>query len=845
MSARVDELLAALTTEEKARLVMGESMWRSHPVERLGIPGLVMTDGPNGARGGGLMGTGTPTACIPAGSVLGATWDPELVERLGGLLGDECRAKGAHVLLAPTVNLHRHPLGGRNFECYSEDPYLSGRLAAAFVRGVQSRRVATTVKHFVANDSEFERNTIDSRLDERTLREVYLVPFEHAVTDGGTWGVMSSYNRVNGTFASENEWLLGTVLREEWGFDGFVVSDWYATRSTAASVRAGLSIEMPGEGRFYGPQRIAAALGAGEIHDGHLDAVVRDVLVAMERTGALDGEGGGDEKPLDRTEDRALIREAATAGTVLIRNDGVLPLDPAQLTSLAVIGPNARRARIMGGGSAGVNAYRGTSPLDALQARLGDRVTIRFAQGCDIDRSAPPVAPPLLQGDLTVDIHDGLDHEGEPVATTTATSGRFLFLGAPAEGVAPERFSLRAHGRVVPEASGVHRLRLFQSGRTRVLLDGVVVLDATEGDLERGDEFVGFASVEVGTELELDAGRSYELTIEYSSRDAVVLSGVSVGLVADVERDLVGEAEALARESDAAVVVVGTNDDWETEGRDRDQFALPGDQAELIRSVAAVNPRTVVVLNTGGPHELDWLDEPAAVLSVGFGGQELGDALVDVLLGERDPGGRMPTTVPSRIEHSPAYLDYPGENSVVRYAEGIHIGHRWFDARHIEPAVPFGHGLSYATFAWGEVRAPAEASTELPEAVVVEVDVTNTSDRAGVEVVQLYIEPPPSLLRRPPRELKGFAKLHLDAGATGTASIELDRRAFAYFDPADPGFGAVAALAPVPAARGRRRTEPGWYVEPGPYRLVLARSSADPGMELRLVLHGADTMSAP
>ncbi len=842
MSERVDGLLAALTRDEKAELVTGRGMWDSRPVERLGIPPLIMTDGPNGARGGGLMGTGTPTACIPAASVLGATWDPDLVERLGALLGDECRAKGAHVLLAPTVNLHRHPLGGRNFECYSEDPFLSGRLAAGFVRGVQSRGVATTVKHFVANDSEFERTTIDVRVDERTLREVYLLPFEHAVTAGATWGVMSSYNRLNGTFASENRWLLDTVLRDQWGFDGLVVSDWYATRSTAGSVRAGLSLEMPGEGRFYGAARITAAIEAGEIDESQLDAIAGDVLVALERTGALDGVGGGEEKPLDRPEDRALIREAAAAGTVLIRNDGVLPLDPATVASLAVIGPNARQARIMGGGSATVRAYRASSPLGALEERLGDRVQVRYAKGCDIDRSTPPLTAPVLQDGLTMRFHEGLDHQGDVVATATTATTRVVFFGAPAEGVSPSTFSMRASGTIVPEVGGRHSLRLVQSGRTRVLLDGAVVLDATEGEYERGDDIFGFASVEIAADVDLEAGRPHELLIEFSARDAVLLSGFGVGMVAPVTRDLMGEAVGLAEGCDAAVVVVGTNDDWETEGRDRDQFELPGDQAELIRRVAAVNDRTVVVVNTGGPHRLDWLDAPAAVLSVGFGGQELGDALVDVLVGERDPGGRMPTTVPARLEHSASHLGWPGENSVVRYGEGLHIGHRWFDARGIEPAVPFGHGLSYATFSWGEPRAPATAPTALADPVVVEVDVTNTSARAGTEVVQLYVEPPPSLLHRPVRELKGFARLQLDAGATATARIELDRRAFAYFDPGDPGFGGLAALLAVPAAQGRRRTEPGWYVEPGAYRLVLARSVADPARVLTVVLEGDEAV---
>ncbi|MFV2039789.1 MAG: glycoside hydrolase family 3 C-terminal domain-containing protein, partial [Acidimicrobiales bacterium] len=331
-----------------------------------------------------------------------------------------------------------------------------------------------------------------------------------------------------------------------------------------------------------------------------------------------------------------------------------------------------------------------------------------------------------------------------------------------------------------------------QNGRARVLVDGAVALDATEGDLERGDEFFGMGSVEICADVQLEAGRAVEVTIEFSSLDAALLAGVRIGLTDLRERDLLGEAEALAAESDVAIVVVGTNDDWETEGRDRDHFDLPGDQVELIRRVSAVNPRTVVVVNAGGPHALDWLMDPAATLSIGFAGQELGDALVDVLVGDVDPGGRMPSTIPARYEHSPSYLNYPGENSVVRYGEGLYVGHRWFDARHIAPAVAFGHGLSYAHFTWGPPVVAAVASTTMDEPVVVEVDVTNTSDRVGSEVVQVYVEPPPSVLHRPVRELKGFAKLHLGPGETGTAVVPLDRRAFAYFDPADPAYESLA-----------------------------------------------------
>jgi len=835
MSDRTDALLAEMTLEEKAATVTGLDMWHTRPNDRLGIPRLKVTDGPNGARGDGLMGTGAETACIPSGSALGATWDPDLVEALGAVLGDEARAKKAHVLLAPTVNLHRSPKGGRNFECYSEDPVLSGRLAAAFVRGVQSRGVATTVKHFVGNDSEFERTTIDTQADERTLRELYLVPFEHAVKDGGAWGIMTGYNRLNGTFCSENEWLLSDVLRDEWGFDGFVVTDWFAARSTADMANAGLSLEMPGGGRFYGPA-LVAAVESGAVAVEALDRIVLDVLGLMERTGALDGDGDFTEGTLDRPEDRELIRAAAAAGSVLLRNDGILPLDPATLTKVAVIGPNAFNAKVMGGGSAKVNSYRATSPLDALTERLPDTEVV-WEKGSDIDRTAPALTRPLVDGRVSVEYFDGHDHQGDPVLITERGDVDLMAFGAPAPGVSADAYSVRTRCVVVPTVTGPHEFRLVQSGRARVLVDGETVLDATEGEYERGSAFFGMGSVEIPGAIDLEVGVPIDVVVEFSNRDAILLTGFKVGLLALVEENLLGRAVDLAAASDVAIVVVGTNDDWETEGRDRDLWELPGDQPELIRRVSEANPRTIVVLNVGAPHDMSWIDDPAAVLSVGFGGQELGDAVVDMLLGEVEPSGRAPTTIGSRYEHFGAYPNYPGDNSVVRYGEGLFTGHRFHDVLGLEPAVPFGYGLSYTTFELGAPRASARAATGAT--VTVTVDVTNTGDRPGAEVVQVYVEPIDPVILRPVRELKAFRKVEVEPGATVTVTFELEPRAFAYFDVGDPIWTELQAGLPVPAdGAGLHRTEGGWYVDPGQYRIVVGRSSRDFTGDVTITLEG-------
>ncbi len=836
MDSRIEDLLAELTLEEKRELIGGASFWYTNGSDRLGIPVVKVTDGPNGSRGDGPLGTGTATACIPSGACLGATWDVGLVEELGRLLGEESVAKAAHVLLAPTINLHRSPKGGRNFECYSEDPLLTGKLAAAFVRGVQSQGVATTAKHFVANDSEFERHTIDSQVDERTLREVALLPFEIAIKEGEGWGVMTAYNRLNGTYCADHEWLLQTVLRGDWGFDGFVVTDWFASGSAEAAVAAGCSLEMPGPPRFYGDE-LRDALAEGKIPEDALDPLVRDLLLLMERTNAFDTKVDADtpELLLDRPEDRALMRRAAAAGSVLLRNDGILPLDPS-LGSIAVIGPNAAEIRTMGGGSAKVRSYHSTSLVEAVQERLPS-TTVTLEKGCHIDRSLAPLGSPLLDGPVTVDYFDGHGLEGEAKATVEYDRFEVLASLAPVEGVSADRWSCRVTATVVPMVSGPHDVRMIQLGRARVMVDGESVIDATEGHVERSDAYFGLGSVEYTAAVEMTAGDPVRIVAEFDNRDTFMISGLVVGVTTAVDEDLMARAVAAASAADVAVVVVGTNDDWETEGRDRDLWELPGDQPELIRRVAAANPRTVVVLNVGSPHCLDWIDEPAAVLNVGFGGQELAAAVADMLLGALEPGGRAPTTIGARYEHFAAYPNYPGENSVTRYGEGVLCGHRWHDAMDVDPVVPFGFGLGYTTF---EMSAPRTvASAAAGEGVEVEVEVTNVGDRRGSEVVQLYVEARSAPVLRPVRELKAFTKVELDPGESTRVTLDLPARAFAYFDPGDATYADLIADRRVPAgAGGLHRTEPGWYVEPGEYRIVSARSSRDPAGDVTLSLTG-------
>ncbi|MEL6980953.1 MAG: glycoside hydrolase family 3 C-terminal domain-containing protein [Actinomycetota bacterium] len=844
---RTEEVLPQLTMEEKARLTAGSGLFTMPGVERFGIRDWMTTDGPNGARGTSFMGSGDAKAtCIPSGSALGATWDPDLVEELGVLLGAETRTKAARVLLAPTVNLHRSPLAGRNFECFSEDPLLTGKLAAAFIRGVQSQGVITTVKHFVGNECETDRWTSDSIIDERAMRELYLVPFELAVTEGGTLGIMTAYNRLNGAYCTEQPWLLTELLRNEWGFEGLITTDWASGADTVRSAEAGLTIEMPAGDRIYG-SALADAVTNGQVDEARLDELAGRLLSTFEAVGAWDDEPSP-EQSIDDPANRALARRAASQAMVLYRNEPVgfggslLPLDDSSVESIAVIGPNAARAQIMGGGSANLRPFHRTSPLAALQDRLGDEVTITHEPGVDID-----ARPPLLSGPALVDpeglqgfgieVFDNPTWSGEPVGTTNRDTGRILFGTEPLPGLSVTDFSVRASTTWTPTESGQYGFRLTQISSSRLLIDGELVVDGITERPPRDSSFFGFGSRLPIVTRDLEAGRSYHLELEFTDRQ-VPIAGADLRVRTPFPDDGIERAVAAAAAADVAVVVVGTTDDWETEGEDRTFLALPGDQDALVSAVAAVNPRTVVVVNTGSPVTMPWVQEVPAIFQSWLGGQEMADALVDVLTGAADPGGRLPTTFPLRIEHTPSFGNFPGDNGRVPYAEGLFVGYRWYDSRQLPVCWPFGHGLSYTTF---EIGQPVPSASSLPvgETVTVAVPVTNTGDRPGRHVVQCYVRPNGSRIVRPDQELKAFASVALEPGESTTVTLTLDERAFAYWDPGQPEWPELrdSKRATLPQFRHQeRRTEAGWVIEPGAYEVVIANSVADPVVTVVLEL---------
>ncbi len=831
-----DAALAALSLEDKCRLLAGKTTWTTKAFPHAGIPEVKMSDGPNGVRGEGHGGSSTPGVVVPSGITLGATWDPALLEQIGELLGTEAQRKGVHILLGPTVNIHRTPVGGRTFECYSEDPELSGALAAAYVRGVQSKDVAVTVKHFVCNDTEMDRMSVDVQVDDRPFREIYLRPFERAVKEGGAWGIMSAYNRLGGEHCAENRRLLTEILREEWGFDGFVVSDWFGVHHTVEAANAGLDLEMPAPVRVYG-DKLVAAVEAGDVDEAQVDRLVTDLLVMMNRVRADERPADAPEQSVDDPAERALTRRAAVGGTVLLRNEvtaggsPVLPLDASTITRLAVIGPNAVTNQCMGGGSASLTPFEHRTLLTAFTERLGPgtagATSIRFEPGVRTDRLTPVVKggqlrQPNGEPGLRLEYVNGTSWDGDVVVEDVAPSSLVRFFGSIPAGVDPRAFAVRISGEFLPDTDGLHQIGVVSTGPIVVVADGTTIVDDPQAQLPRSQEFFGYGSVEAVGSVECTAGVPVPLDLRWRTMAGNGFAAVRLGIRSPEPADLMERAVAAAAEADVAVVMVGTNDEWETEGFDRTTMDLPGRQDELVRRVCAANPRTAVIVNAGSPVTMDWATGAGgapAVLTSFFAGQEQAEALVDVLFGVADPGGRLPLTIPARLDDHPA-RENEGTNEgpygkpVQRYEEGLNVGYRGYEQRGIDPRFPFGHGLSYGSADWGAPTVDRTSVTVADPAVEVTVPVTATGDRAATVVVQGYVAAVGSLVERPRKQLEAFAKLVVEPGTTATATLTFGEQAFARWDAA----GAE------------------WVVDRGEYDLVIAASTADERSRLRITI---------
>ena len=797
-----------LSLEQKVRLLTGADFWALYDEPEAGLRRVVLSDGPAGVRGGSWDERDS-SANVPSGTALAATWDPGRLEAVGGLLAREARRKGVDVLLAPTVNLHRTPYAGRCFECFSEDPLLTARIGAAYVRGLQRSGVGATVKHFVGNDSETQRMTVDVRIDERTLRELYLAPFEAIVRQAGPWAVMASYNRVNGSSMTQSP-MLRDVLRGEWGYDGLVMSDWTAARSTEDTAGAALDLAMPGPASRYGPwgDALVEAVRKGKVDQALIDDKVLRILRLAARVGAL--EDGPPARALaapgpDSVAVATELRAAAVAGFVLARNDGLLPLSRSRLRQLAVIGPNAEVARTVGGGSATVFPPYTVSPLDGLRAA---GLHVAHAPGVSAQLRAPQArAPWLLRPDRSgpgAELRFFAD-SGEPTGSELRDGGTFIWLGGftPAGVTEPvARLEIRCVIRAT--VAGTYRLGVSGLGRYRLTVDGAEVFDATLSVPENADVAeVMMAPPQQLAPVELAAGQSVTAVFEHDVHSSPFAGfGTLVQLNLEpphgTEDEEIAVAATLAAASDVAVVVVGTTAEVESEGFDRTSLSLPGRQDELVRRVIAANPRTVVVVNSGAPVLLPWAQDAAAVLLSWFGGQEAGNALADVLLGDAEPGGRLPMTWPVSEEGLPSTRPADG---VLDYREGLFIGYRAFDRDGREPLFPFGHGTGYTSWAYDSMTV-ADGPANTGGGVAACVQVRNTGPRRGREVVQVYASRPDSAVERPAKWLAGFAGVDADPGETVEVGILIPERVFQHWSDA------------------------GWVLEPGAFTLSAGPSSA-------------------
>ena len=799
----VEAALGKLDLTAKVALLAGADMWSLPANDDIGLGRLVMSDGPAGVRGENWT-ADDPSIAIPSPTALAATWDTALARRTGALLAQEARRKGAHVVLAPTVNLHRSPRGGRHFEAYSEDPLLTGEIGAALVSGVQSGGVATTPKHWVANDSETERYTVDSRADERTLRELYLAPFEAIVRKARPWGLMAAYNQVNGHSMSEHDELNNGVLRGEWGYDGILVSDWTGARDTVRCALGGLDIAMPGPATVYG-EHLVAAVNDGRVPEEAVDDLARRVLRLAARVGLLEGAPAAVTEPPAPIDGEALAREVAARSFTLVSNDGILPLDPAP-ASIALIGAAAAQARIGGGGSAQVFPTRVVSPLDGLRAALPPGTALAHALGADPNIHLAPLAAPLTAALL--------DREGAELGSVPLADGSVRWLGQLPGGISfADLRTVEVSGTLQPVQPGLHRLAIRGAGRFRIEAAGTLLFDGTV-EFEGTDPAGAFLNPpEAVFELDLPSTAPVQVTLRHILPEESAFAGFGLvsfalghGEPVGTADELIDEAVAVAAAADVAVVVVATTEEVESEGVDRDSLALPGRQDELVRRIAEVNPRTVVVVNAGAPVLMPWRDEVAAVLLTWFPGQEAGAALGDVLLGVSEPGGRLPTTWPAEEADCPVWEVEPTEGQL-GYDEGLFIGYpAWQRRGTAAPAYWFGHGLGYTDWEYQglDVRL-RDADGEDPYAARAEavVRVRNTGARTGRETVQVYLVPDGSDRSRPDRRLAGFAVVGAAPGEVVETRVELPLRAFQTW-----GDG-------------------GWTLRPGTYAVEAGRSAAD------------------
>jgi beta-glucosidase len=798
---KIEELIGKLTLQEKISL-LGGTGFATKPIDRLGIPELKMSDGPLGVRWG-------ESTAFPAGTAMAASWDTSLIYKVGRAIAQELKGHGRNVLLGPCVNIARLPMGGRDFESYGEDPYLASRMAVGYIEGVQSEGVAATVKHFAANNQEYERMFVDVQVDHRTLNEIYFPAFKAAVEEAKVLCVMSAYNKINGHYCSENDYLLNTKLKKDWKFDGLVMSDWGAVHSTIPTANGGLDLEMP-TGEYLNDSTLLDAVKSGAVKETTLNDKVRRILRVMFRLGLFDKSNTShemkeDQRLINTPEHRQIAYQAAVEGIVLLRNkNNILPLNLNKIKSIAIIGPNAATARTTGGGSAMVTPVYSISPLEALQNKIGNKVRINYAEGVSLSGDVSALdskyfyLPDASKHGIAAEYYDNQDLKGKPKATKIDSQINFDWHGqSPLDGIPGQHFSARWTTRILADETDDYSIDVVSDDGIRLYVDGKLAIDDWNTHGPTMDSY----------KIHMQKGKFYDIKLEYfqSTGGSIVKLGIR-----KVGEKLLEAAIDVARKSDMAIVFAGTSAQYETEGKDRDDLVLPNDQDKLISEVAKANKNTIVVMITGSPVLMEgWINDVDGLVQAWFGGDEAGNAIADVLLGKYNPSGKLPMTFPVKWEDCSAYGSYKKQDSVSVYSDGIFVGYRWFDKNNIRPLFPFGYGLSYTTFSYNNMAVETEG-----DSYKITFKVENTGKVEGVEIPQLYVHDPDTSVLSPPKELKRFDRLTLKPRESKEVTFILKRMDFAHYDP----------------------DKEAWYTHPGTYDILIGSSSRDIKLQTKVTI---------
>ena len=799
---RVDSILSQMTLEEKIEIIGGINDFYTHAVPRLGIPSLRMSDGPMGVHDYGL------TTAYPAGIALAASWDLDLAQRFGGVMGKDARARGVHFILGPGVNIYRAPMNGRNFEYFGEDPFLASRMAVSVIEGMQAQRVIAVAKHFAGNNSEFARMTLSSDIDERTLREIYLPAFEASVKEAHVGAVMDAYNLVNHDYMTQNVHLNDEILKQEWGFDGILMSDWGATHDGIAAANGGLDLEMPSP-TFMNREALLPALKDGKVSEVTINDKVRRILRKGIEFGFFDQPQTDTGIPTYSQEGRQVALEAAREGMVLLKNsDKLLPLDENKVKTIAVIGPDAFPAVVGGGGSAETKPFNAVSYLEGISNRLGTKAKVLYAVDLppldQVFESSEFVTTPGGERGLKGEYFSNEQLKGTPALVRTDKHVHFDWgEGSFAAGEPVDHFAIRWTGYFVPKESGDYKFYTSADDGVRLYVEDEIAID----DWQPHSQTLDIAT------RHLMGGQAYKIRLEYfeSVGSAIVGFGVT-----QAEAFVGRETKPLAAKADAVIICVGFDPKTEGEGFDR-TFQLPGGQDELIRQISAVNKNLIVVLTAGGNVDMTrWIDHVPAIVHAWYPGQEGGTALAQILFGDYSPSGKLPASFERQWEDNPAYHSYYPEKgeSRVSYSEGIFVGYRHFDRSETKPLFAFGYGLSYTTFAYSKLSVTPQTGN-LNEPVLISFEVKNTGHREAAEVAELYVGDSHASVPRPVKELKAFARVNLKPGESRRVQLTLERRAFSFYDV----------------------QKKDWHAEPGDFAILVGAASDN------IRLHGNFTLT--